>query len=102
MNFKKKTKLQRSEKKQMKKNIFKNLYALFDSRERVLDEFESEIVPIKIEGTRFSNFAMRYKVSDHLTLKIVSPKQMLKRLPIGFEQVKVGNTSSQTINQSFR
>ena len=85
MNFKKKTKPQRPEKKQKKKYILKYLYALFNSRERVLDEFESKIIPIKIEGTRFSNFAMRHKFSDHSIFKIVSPKQMLKRLPIGFE-----------------
>ena len=46
------------------KDILKNLYALFESRERVLDAFESKIFPIKIEGTGFSD-----KVSDHLISK---------------------------------
>ena len=35
------------EKKQEKKNILKNLYELFESRERILDAFESKIFPIK-------------------------------------------------------
>ena len=40
-------------KKQKKKGILKNLYTFFDGRERVLDTFESEVFPIKIEGTAF-------------------------------------------------
>ena len=47
MNFKKKTKQQDPEKKQLKKDILKNLYALFEGRKRVLDAFESKIFPIK-------------------------------------------------------
>ena len=43
--------------KKMKKDIFKNLYALCDGRERVLDAFESKIFPIKTEGTGFSDFS---------------------------------------------
>ena len=31
------------------------------------------------------------KVSDHPNLKILSPKQMLQRLPITIAQVKAGN-----------
>ena len=46
------------------KDILKNLYALFESRERVLDAIESKIFPVKIESTGFSD-----KVSDHLTSK---------------------------------
>ena len=53
MNFNNKIKPQNPEKKQKRKDILNNLYALFDSRERVLDAFESGIFPIKIEGTGF-------------------------------------------------
>ena len=31
--------------------------------------------------------------SDHSNLKILTPKQMLQRLPIALAQVKAGNTS---------
>ena len=31
------------------------------------------------------------KVSDHSNLKIISPKQMLERLPIALAQVKADN-----------
>ena len=53
MDFKKKTKPQNPEKKQEKKDILNNLYALFEGRERVLDAFESKIFSVKIEGKRF-------------------------------------------------
>ena len=55
------------EKKQEKKDILKNLYALFEGRERVLDAFESKIFRIKFQGTRFSD-----NVSDHFNLKILT------------------------------
>ena len=44
MNFKIKIKPQNPEKK---KDILKNLYALFDDRDRVLDAFECKMFPIK-------------------------------------------------------
>ena len=74
MNFKSKIKPQNSERKKKKKYILKNLYALFDGRERLIDTLESKIFPIKIEGAGSSD-----KVSDHSNLKILIPKQMLQR-----------------------
>ena len=94
MDFKKKARPQNAGKKQEKKDIVKNLYALFDDRERVLYAFESKTFPIKIEDTGFSD-----KVSDHSNLKILTTKQMLQRLPIAFSQVKVGNTSENLLNE---
>ena len=41
--------------------------------------------PIKTEGAGFSD-----KVSNHSDLKILTPKQMLQRLPIAPAQVKSG------------
>ena len=55
-----------------KKDIFKNLYALFDGRERVLDTFEIEIFPMKTERTGFSDF-------DYSNLKILTPNHMRQR-----------------------
>ena len=70
------------------------LYALFERRERVLDAFESKIFPIKIEGAGLLDQA-----SDHSNLKILTPKQMLQRLPIALAQVKAGNTSENLLNE---
>ena len=92
--FKKKTKPQNPKKKQENKDTLKNLYPLFEGRERVLNAFDSKIFPIKIEGTGFSD-----KVSDHSNLKILTPKQILQRLPIALALVKAGNTSENLLNK---
>ena len=39
------------------------------------------------------------KASDHLNLRILSPKQMLQRLPIAFAQIKAVNTSEKLLNE---
>ena len=100
INFNKKINPKNPDKKQKKKYILKNLYALFDGRERVLDAFESKIFPIIKERTGFLDLACtakvsdrkQDKVSDHSNLKILSPKQMFQRLPIALVQVKAGST----------
>ena len=70
------------------------MYTLFDSNETVLEAFDSKIFRIKFESTGFSD-----KVSDHSNLKILTPKQMLQRLPIALAQVKAGNTSENLLNE---
>ena len=79
-------------KKQRKKDILKILHAFFEGRERGLDAFESKIFPMKTKGTGFLNF-------DHSKLKILSPKQMLQKLPIALGQVKAGNNSENLLNK---
>ena len=39
------------------------------------------------------------KVSDHSNLKILSPKQMLQRLPTVLAQVKAANTTEDLLNE---
>ena len=39
------------------------------------------------------------KASDHKRIKILSPNQMLQRLPIALAQVKAGNTSENLLNE---
>ena len=58
------------------------------------DAFDSEMFPIKIEGTGFSD-----KVSDHSKLKMLTSKQMLERLPIPLAQVKASKTSENLLNE---
>ena len=72
MNFRKQVKPKNTERKQQKEDVLENLYNLFEGRERVLNAFDIKIVPIKIEGTGFSD-----KVLDHSNLKILTPKQIL-------------------------
>ena len=39
------------------------------------------------------------RVSDHSNIKILSPKQMLQRLPIALAQVEAGNTFENLLNE---
>ena len=68
------------------------MYKLFDAREILLDGFDSKIFLIKSKGS-----GLLY--TDHSKLKILTPKQMLQRLPITLAQVKAGNNSESSLNQ---
>ena len=83
LNFKKKVKPKIPEKKQQKEDVLKNLYNLFEGRERVLNAFDIKIFTMKTKGTDFLG---------HSNLKILTSKQMLQRLTIALAQVKAGNT----------
>ena len=37
--------------------------------------------------------------SDHSKLKVLTPKQMLQKLPIALAQVKAGNNSESLLNE---
>ena len=91
MNFRSKIKPQNPKKKQKKNDILKNLHALFDCWERVFDPFESRTFPKNIEGKGFSEL-------DRSNLKILTPKQMLRRLLIALARVKTRNTSEDLLN----
>ena len=45
-------------------------------------------------------FTNHEKVSDHSNLIIISPKQMLQRLPTALPQVKAANTSENLLNET--
>ena len=62
---------------------------------------EVEYFPIKAAKGKghLLNLARVAKVSDHTRLKILSPKQMLQRLPIALAQVKAGNTPENLLNK---
>ena len=75
----------------------------------VLDGFRSKIVLlVPMESTRrpdmIACMAQVAKVSDrkgsdHLRLKMLTPKQMLQRLPIALVQVKAINISKNLLNE---
>ena len=91
-NFKERTKPQDISKNQGKEAVLINLYAIFEGREKVLDAFESKIFPIKSKGTGFLNF-------DHSKRRLLTPKQILQRLPIALAQVKASNSSLNLLNE---
>ena len=43
--------------------------------------------------------ALRAEVSDRLSPKILTPKQMLQRLPIALARLKEGNTFEHLLNE---
>ena len=77
---------------QEKEIVLENLYNLWEGREKIIDAFESKIFLTKSKGAGVLN-------PDHSKLKILSPKQMLQRLPIALAQVKAGNNSESLLNE---
>ena len=74
-------------KKDKKKKIpCDNLHKFYDGRGMVLNSFKSGIFPTKFKGSGILN-------TDNPKLRILTPKQMLKRLPMALAQVKAGNNS---------
>ena len=53
---------------------------------------ESKIFLTKFKGARILN-------PDHSKLKILTPKQILQRLPIALAQIKAGNNSESLLNE---
>ena len=68
------------------------MYNYFEDRKKVLNAFNSKIFPIKNKGTGY----LKYNPSS---FKILTPNQMLKRLPIALAQVKAGNNSENLLNE---
>ena len=91
-NFRDKTKPQDEEKKQKKKDALENLYNFFEGREKVLNDFDSKIFPIKAKGSGYLKF-------NRSSFKVLTLNQMLKRLPIALAQVKAGNNSESLLNE---
>ena len=68
------------------------MYNFFEGREKILDAFENKIFSIKSKGAGILN-------PNHSKLKILTPKQMLQRLPIALAQVKAGNNLESLLNE---
>ena len=68
-----------------KRNAFNTAKNLYEGRDLVINAFKSELFPLKsTTGTG---------------LKILTPKQILQRLPIALAQVKAGNNSENLLNE---
>ena len=93
------------------KSTLENINLLYESREVVIKLFNgcssivSEANYKTIHGKEIPIMSVSIaKVSDSSNLKILSPTQMLQRLPIALTQVKAGNTSEnlhQTSDKSY-
>ena len=92
MSFRKNTEPRSQEKKQEKEIVLENLYNFFEGREKNLDAFESKIFSVKSKGAGILS-------PNQSKINILTPKQMLQRLPIALAQVKAGNNSEKLLNE---
>ena len=90
-NFKRKTKPQNPEKRKLRSDVLDSVSSLVQGREVVLKAFESGIFHKLEESQKGEGVNER--------LKILTPNQMLKRLPIALAQVKAGNNSESLLNE---
>ena len=72
----------------------KNVKNLYDSRQKIIDLFNSYS---KIRSE--SIYRSKQNESKGKGLKILTPKQMLQRLPVALAQVKAGNNSENLLNK---
>ena len=82
-----KTKPRDSEKRKLRADVLDNVTSLVNGREMVLKAFQSGIFQVSKES------------QEGKGLKILTPNQMLKRLPIALAQVKAGNNSESLLNK---
>ena len=95
------------ESKTKKQNTFDSVNVLYEDRELNLNSFRSGIFPIKStqgKGCHICQLRVLWtypdrKAFDRTQLKILTPKQMLQRLPIVTAQVKPRNTSENEMRQ---
>ena len=73
------------------KNTFYNIEMLYKARNNIIkfyDDYSSMVSEAK------------HKATKRAGLKISTPKQMLKRLPIALEQILAGNNSENVLNET--
>ena len=75
------------------KEVINNHEKFYNSREEVLNFFR-DYVEMLSDG----NYDARNNKTEGKGLKILTPKQMLQRLPIALAQVKAGNNSEILLN----
>ena len=71
-----------------------NIKNFYKSREEVINFFRDYI-----EMLSDANYDARKNETEGKGLKILTPKQMLQRLPIALAQVKAGNNSENLLNE---
>ena len=76
------------------KEVINNLEKFYLSREEVINFFRDYI-----EMLSDANYDSKQNETKGKGLKILTPKQMLQRLPIALAQVKAGNNSESLLNE---
>ena len=74
--------------------MINNLEKFYNSREEVINSFRDYIGMLSD-----ANYDAKQNETKGTGLKILTPKQMLQRLPIALAQVKAGNNSESLLNE---
>ena len=74
--------------------MINNLEKFYNSREEVINFFRDYI-----EMLSDANYDARKNETEGKGLKILTPKQMLQRLPIALAQVKASNNSESLLSE---
>ena len=74
--------------------LINNLKQFYNSREQVINFFKDYI-----EILSDANYKAKQNENKETGLKILTPKKMLRRLPIALAQVKAGNNSQNLLNE---
>ena len=73
---------------------------LLEARQDVLNNFKSDIFPIKSDTIPKESFMGETSTQkEGEGLKVLTPKQMLQRLPIALAQIKASNNLERQIRQ---
>ena len=75
------------------KEVTNNLEKFYNSREEVINFFRDYV-----EMLSDANYNAKQNETKGKGLKILTPKQMIQRLPIALAQVKAGNNSENLLN----
>ena len=76
------------------KETINNLVKFYNSREEVINFFTGHV-----EILSNANYNSKQNETEGKGLKILTPKQMLQKLPIALAQVKAGNNSESLLNE---
>ena len=76
------------------KEVINNLNNFYNSREEVINFFRDYI-----EMLSDANYDARQNETEGKGLKVLTPKQMLQRLPKALAQVKAGNNSESLLHE---
>ena len=87
------------EKRKLRSDVLNSVSALVKGREMVLTAFKSGIFQVPKESQEGEGMNEMSRVNARERLKILTPNQMLKRLPIALAQVKAGNNSESLLNE---
>ena len=74
--------------KKLRVDVLNSMTELFNGREMVLNAFKSGIFQVSKESKEGTGANEMSRVNVSERLKILTPNQMLKRLPIALAQVK--------------